>query len=184
MSQYRPQFMLGRLCKGFLSKLHRQGCLLFVRLWYCGLNVYPLTLCIVCSYQLLHCSAVNTCVVLPLLSSLFSTYHLPCLEQTDERVNLCVHITVRGVCVRVFFHLCRVVSRCCVCLLWHSQQSAFFRRSVITPWTTVRDSIMEGIKQQYMKQLHDTLLSPLYLLTHVCLVSQIYNRAAVLFEFS
>lgn len=43
---------------------------------------------------------------------------------------------------------------------------------------------MEGIKLQNAKQLQVTLLSPLYLLTRVCLVSQMYNRAALLLQLS
>lgn len=157
--------MLGGLCKGFLSVLHCEGCLLCLSAR--GLNVCPSTLCIDSSCQLLHCSLVNICVELYLFFSslcphVFSTSSLPYLEWTDERINLCIHITVWGVCMCVFFHLCGV-SRCCVCLLWHSQQSAFsgrHRQSVITLYTAVRDCLMEGIKQQYMKHLHVTSLSP------------------------
>lgn len=69
------------------------------------------------------------------------------------------HNYLRCVC----FLISVEVSPGAVHLLWHSQQSALSGRSrqpVINLYTAVRDCLMEGIMQQYMKYLNVTSLSP------------------------
>ena len=110
-------------------------------------------------------------------STCFYAFHLPYQERTDEGVNLCVHITVWGVC----FSNCGESSVDTVRLPSHSRQPALTgrcRQSVITLCTAVRDSLMEGIKQQH----HEASS-----LRHICLplicqhVSVLFSNVLIMF---
>lgn len=140
---FRLLFMPSGTCKDFLSVLFCGHCLL--GLSDCGLNVCPSTLCIDSSCHLPHCSP---------------SY----LEGTDYRVNLCILISIWGVCV------CRDASRCCLfCDIPNSMPSL---QPVIILCAAAKDSLVESIRQL-------SLFFSLCLLTRVCLVSQIFARSAL-----
>lgn len=128
-----------------MSVLYCEDCRLCLSA--CGLSVCPSTLCIDSSCQLPHCSLVNSCVkFLPLLSvSTFFTYH-QFFSQTEisrwKDKSVHPHNSLRCVFFRGILQV-----------LWHSQQFVLSGRqlqSVITLCTAVRDSLMNGIKQQHL----------------------------------
>lgn len=84
----RQLFMLGSLCKGFLSMLHCECCP--PCLSDCGLNVCPSTLCIDSSCQLLQFSLVEQlcCAITPFPSLCLSTVFLiPSLPIMKEQMK-------------------------------------------------------------------------------------------------
>lgn len=147
--------------------LHCEGCLQCLSA--CGPNACSLTLCLYPSCQLPHCRTPVVCSPLFLLtlSTPFATYCLPKLEWAYDRANLHIYITVWAGCL--FSRLCGDVSRCHVtdpvCLLYETQ-------SVITLCTS---AILEGAKQLHIT--HITFKPLLYLLTFMCLVSQIFSNS-------
>lgn len=140
---FRLLFMPSGTCKDFLSVLFCGHCLL--GLSDCGLNVCPSTLCIDSSCRLPHCSP---------------SY----LEWTAYRANLCILISIWGVCVCVEMHRDAVSSV--------TFPTACLHYSLSLPCALLLKTLVESIRQL-------SLFFSLCLLTRVCLVSQIFARSAL-----